>query len=226
MPFIAARSSGTASRAALYAALSGNRLPSQATVATLLKWWVGDPLEEEGLADLLEDPHWGWIYRLPSAHEGRKAGLEWRDQYRRLTKAVQGERDKQPAATSVTIPVPNEQQRFIAALRGVLEATGLQETRWLLFGEHTRRVDSYLIGERVPQEQALRETVMTCTQYAEMSAEETLSLYHYLAYLADEARAARVRDRRIARKSRIASSLGRRECAEGVSAAQERSRAL
>ncbi|GEB60077.1 hypothetical protein GCM10017674_75610 [Streptomyces gardneri] len=45
--WIAGHEETSVSRAALYAALSGTRLPTAETVSTLLRWWAGSPEEED-----------------------------------------------------------------------------------------------------------------------------------------------------------------------------------
>jgi len=60
IPYIADRSQGNPSRAAFYAALSGTRLPSRATIAALLQWWAGEPAAEDQrpFDGMRDDPHW------------------------------------------------------------------------------------------------------------------------------------------------------------------------
>lgn len=208
--FIAEVSEGAVSRAALYAAMSGTRLPSVDTIATLLRWWAGDPAAEEpspgsfgGDLNGLMEIGWEWIERLPVTHPGRKAGMEWRRRYYRLDSAIRRQRGAASKASAVKIRVPEEQQQFIKALRDLVEETGLYWERWLLFGERTRRFDSYLAGERIPQWETLYEIVLACAKHTEKNKEDALRLFDRFKYLADEARAARARDRRIARKGRI-----------------------
>ena len=83
VPWIVRQGETTVSRAALYAALSGTRLPKRETVSTLVRWWAGNPLDELDLGSPeLDDPDyyvdgdaaWFWIHRLPSEHEDRVDG--------------------------------------------------------------------------------------------------------------------------------------------------------
>ncbi|MEU2854548.1 hypothetical protein [Streptomyces syringium] len=158
---------------------------------------------EDGEQGPFEDPNWGWINRLPPGHEGRPAGQKWRERYARLVRATLNERDWRPVASPVEIPVPVEQQQFIDALRDLIEATGLHDSRWLLFAGITRRVDSYLAGECIPQEEALIRVLKICVDHLEKIDGKTVdALYERLGHLAKQARAARVRERRVARNSR------------------------
>ncbi|MDN3262885.1 hypothetical protein QWJ26_24375 [Streptomyces sp. CSDS2] len=199
--WIADHDETTVSRAALYAALSGTRLPTRETVSTLLRWWAGDPTieqPEEEEAYFTKLP-WAWIGRLPQDHEKRRFANEWRTRYQRLARDILGEREFRPRAERVTIAVPPEQQRFIKELGALVEKAGLEDALWLL-GKDTPRMERYLAGESIP-------TNETCWRMAYRLAEfiadaDHVALRKRLVRSAEVARLARVRDRRIARGRR------------------------
>src|SRR4051794_6175457 len=90
--WIADHEETTASRAALYAALSGTRLPMRETVSTLLRWWAGDPAVEERDEEenYFTELTWAWINRLPQDSEKRRFASEWRTRYQRLARDILG----------------------------------------------------------------------------------------------------------------------------------------
>jgi hypothetical protein len=201
--WIAEREDTRVSRAALYAALSGTRLPKAATVSTLLRWWVGDPaLERPDQEDYLDT--WDWIDRLPPGHEKRRFANAWRTRYQRLARDLLFEREFRPRAPQVVIDVPPEQQRFIRELNDLIGKTGLEDELWLLLGAYTPRVERYLAGESIP-------TNDTCWRLAHRLAvfipdSRSDDLGTRLMRSAEVARLARVRDRRIARKGRTSAT--------------------
>jgi hypothetical protein len=206
VPWIAGHEETSVSKAALYAALSGTRLPKRETVSTLLRWWAGDPASEDpDLDDYYIEPVWSWIDRLPRDHEGRRLADHWRTRYQRLARDVVGERGFRPRAERVAIAVPPEQQRFIRELNDLLGKTGLEDELWLLLGNLCSRVERYLAGESIPTDQ-------TCWMLADRLASfvpdldrsDRLDAARRLILAAEVARAARVRDRRIARGGRTA----------------------
>ncbi|MFD5899678.1 hypothetical protein [Streptomyces sp. NPDC060366] len=201
--WIAGHQETTASKAALYAALSGTRLPKSETVSTLLRWWAGDPANEDpDLDDYYLEPIWSWIDRLPHDHEGRQLADQWRNRYQRLTRDVLDKRGFRPRAARVDIAVPPEQQRFIKELNDLIGKTGLEDEPWLLFGSFCFRVERYLAGESIPTDD-------TCRTLTERVASfvpdlDRLDVGRRMMLSAAVARAARVRDRRIARGHRTA----------------------
>lgn len=204
--WIAGHQETAVSRAALYAALSGKRLPDRRTVATLLRWWAGDPEAETAGRSAYEDPFWGWIGRLPPDHGGRRVAAEWRTRYDRLVRATVGQRERRTRAKPVTIAMPKEQQAFIDALHELLRKTGLDNALWLLFGERTVRIESYLAGERIPTDAMIFFSVESCRPHIPNGRDVMLDELARLEHLACVARTARVRDRRIARSRRTAST--------------------
>ncbi|MEV5979693.1 hypothetical protein [Streptomyces sp. NPDC052114] len=188
------------SRAALYAALSGKRLPEPDTVSTLLRWWAGSPDAERAQDSLRGDPIWGWIERLPAEHEARDQAQEWKARYLALARR-EGRRRWQPRpdALPVQIDVPREQHLFIAQLEALLAKTGLEDSLWLIFGTDTLRIDRYLQGQVIPNDTWCSRIVWTLVMFIDGLDVETES--DRLRRAAALARAARVRDRRIARKT-------------------------
>jgi hypothetical protein len=202
--WIAEHEETTVSRAALYAALSGTRLPKAETVSTLLRWWAGDPtIEEPDEDDYLIEPTWAWIDRLPRDHEKRRFASEWRTRYRRLARGILGEREFRARAAPVAIDVPPEQQRFIRELNDLIGKTGLEDELWLLMGPHTPRAERYLAGESIPTNDLCMVLAYRLAEFIPDSRFEDLGTR--LMRSAEVARLARVRDRRIARRSRTSS---------------------
>ncbi|MFD4925360.1 hypothetical protein ACFWNE_29165 [Streptomyces goshikiensis] len=119
-------------------------MPTEETLGTLLRWWAGDPSDESEARSRYADPVWAWIRRLPAEHEGRRLVKEWRTRCHRLVRKVDGERELRFKAASVVIDVSEEQQRFIAELRRLIEETGLEDESWLVFGRMTLAVNRYL----------------------------------------------------------------------------------
>ncbi|WP_119580641.1 hypothetical protein [Streptomyces europaeiscabiei] len=201
--WIAGHDETTVSKAALYAALSGTRLPKRETVSTLLRWWAGDPANEDrDLDDFYLEPIWSWIARLPHWHEGRRLADQWRTRYQRLARDVIGERGFRPKAARVDIAVPPEQQRFINELKGLIGKTGLEDELWLLFGSLSSRVERYLSGASIPTDETCLKLIDRLT--STLPDLDFLDLGRRLILAAEVARAARVRDRRIARGGRTA----------------------
>ncbi|MFM9625122.1 hypothetical protein ACKI14_45280 [Streptomyces turgidiscabies] len=201
--WIAGHEETTVSKAALYAALSGTRLPKRETVSTLLRWWAGDPTNEDRTLDeYYSEPVWSWIDRFPRAHEGRRLAEQWRTRYQRLARDVVGERGFRPRAARVDIAVPPEQQAFIKELNDLIGETGLEDELWLLLGPFCFRVQRYLAGESIPTD----ESCWTLTEHLASFFPDLdrLDVGRRLMLSAAVARAARVRDRRIARGSRTA----------------------
>ncbi|MBC2873760.1 MULTISPECIES: hypothetical protein [Streptomyces] len=168
-------------------------------MGTLLRWWIGDPYAERSArAYLPVFPGWAWLGRLPEGHQGVDVGWEWYDRYVEVRLYLE-ELDR-PRAEAVSIPVPEEQQRFTAALRDLVESTGLYEERWLIFGDNTRQVEGYLEGRYIPQDTALRGIAKKCARHTDKDGADTAKNLQYLLYLAREARAGRARARRLARR--------------------------
>lgn len=203
--WIAEHEETTVSRAALYAALSGTRLPKAETMSTLLRWWVGDPtLEEPDEDDYLIEPTWAWINRLPRDHEKRRFANEWRTRYQRLARDILFEREFRPRAAHVAIDVPPEQQRFIGELNDLIGKTGLEDELWLLLGTYTPRAERYLAGESIPTNDTCWVLAHRLAEFIPDSDFEDLGIR--LVRSAEVARLARVRDRRIARRRRSETS--------------------
>jgi hypothetical protein len=203
--WIAEHEETTVSRAALYAALSGTRLPKAETVSTLLRWWAGDPtLEEPDEDDYLIEPTWAWINRLPRDHEKRRFANEWRTRYQRLARYILFEREFRPRAAHVAIDVPPEQQRFIGELNDLIGKTGLEDELWLLLGTYTPRAERYLAGESIPTNDTCWGLAHRLAKFIPDSDFEDLGIR--LVRSAEVARLARVRDRRIARRRRSETS--------------------
>lgn len=201
IPYIA-RQEGV-SPAALYAALSGTRLPEARTIGALIRWWAGDPAAEtpEPRTASEEEYLWWWWARLPPANPAWIQVEKWQLRYDRLRRDIQAQREGKPVAQPVQIPPPAEQQLFINALQSLIEATGLGDSRWLLFenGRIRRRVESYLDGTQIPGELQLFPIVRTCLKHVEADEGKITTSWQRLEHLADDARSARRRDRRIAR---------------------------
>lgn len=192
------------SRAALYAALSGRRVPSSKTLSTLLRWWIGPEAlhsfnDDEGYWDGTSQwgPDWAWLDLLDRSHPQWASIMDW--MHRRASLAD----EMRPTLTAdpVTIPVPPEQQVFIESLRQALQSSGLLDARppagyWELRRVESRlekRLQRYLNGECLPTESSLFMLLDGTVDPRE---------YDNLLHLSDEARAARVRDRRAARHAR------------------------
>ncbi|MCX4462394.1 hypothetical protein OOK58_58980 [Streptomyces sp. NBC_01728] len=205
VPWIADHEDTFVSRAALYAALSGTRLPTRDTVSTLLRWWAGNPADEvPNPDDLYDETTWGWIESLPRHQERRRLAEEWHARYLRLEREIRRQRDPRPKADSVVIALPEEQQLFIAELNRLIEATGLKDELWLLFGSNTSRIERYLAGQAIPT----RRMCWALQNQLKPFLPEDLALpggTHRLWSSAEIARAGRVRDRRIARQNRTSS---------------------
>ncbi|MDW8803702.1 hypothetical protein P1P68_02480 [Streptomyces scabiei] len=206
VPWIAEHEETAVSRAALYAALSGTRLPKSKTLSTLLRWWAGNPADEQHLDEdelddfeYFRDHTWSWIDFLPSSHEGRRLGLEWQMRYLKLLRASDEEREFSRRAPRVTIDPPPEQQRLIKVLNDLIGKTGLQDELWLLFGASALRIERYLAGEAIPNEGSCWLIANKCAGFA--PDVDYFDDGRRLEKAAEVARLARVRDRRIARRT-------------------------
>ncbi|MFE3994991.1 hypothetical protein ACFXPW_25340 [Streptomyces goshikiensis] len=187
------------SRAALYAALSGTRLPSEATLSTLLRWWVGKPAEEVEIDDdfghrLRGD--WDWQEKLPVGHEAHPVVAKWVGRYSRVFRELA--RIRAPKADPVTIEVPEEQRRFIGELDRLLKTTGLDDELWLILGSGTRAVEGYLAGQAIPTEKSCWRLVVRLEAFFPEGT-DTDDVFLRLWNAADFARAGRARARRLAR---------------------------
>ncbi|MFD8005226.1 hypothetical protein [Streptomyces mirabilis] len=200
--WIAGHEETTVSRAALYAALSGARLPKRETVGTLLRWWAGSPADEDPESEdqFYVESAWAWVERLPRDHEGRRAAIHWRDRYLKLVTDVEGAREFTPRAPRVAIAAPPEQHRVSDELKRLFSATGLDDELWRVFGKLTFRVESYLEGKALPSDDMCWTIVEHCLSFAPSLDPD--DAYNRLARAAEVARAARARDRRIARTNR------------------------
>lgn len=211
--WIAAQPDTEVSRPALYAALSGTRLPYAQTVSTLLRWWAGNPDDEQ--PDVRSrDPIWGWIRRLPADHQTRVQANEWRERYRRLARAEAQRRwararTRNPP-TPVQIDIPREQQTLIEQIKDMIERTGLEQDMWLLFGSDTLRIERYLSGKVIPSPVWCVHMVRICEGFILDRDLEPHTQYKIdrLCAAAELARLARVRERRIARKTSRAATQG------------------
>ncbi|MFB6876328.1 hypothetical protein [Streptomyces sp. NPDC056323] len=213
IPVIAERSS--VSRAALYAAISGTRLPSRRTVATLVRWWAGDPSAEYKTDDSrIANPVWDWALLLPQDHPSRETISNWERRYRSLVKELDERRVHKPAAAPVRITEPPEQRKFIDELLTLIDSTGMLDYQWLLFGELNHKVTSYIAGAYLPEKRNLTRIVRICLKAQgyeldpdilddDLDDDEGWALLaktmESLGELVAEARIARARERRKAR---------------------------
>lgn len=203
--WIAGHDETEVSRAALYAALSGTRLPAAATVSTLLRWWAGDPASEGARLTRLydDDPVLSWVDRLPLGHEGRDTMNAWTSRYNDLVDEVRAARTR-PRAPRVSITAPPEQQRFVKELTALIEATELGEELWLLGTWHSR-VDRYLDGKAIPTDDTCRELAKRLVSFTRDADQDSVTaVLERLRAAAQVARAARARDRRTARDNAAA----------------------
>ncbi|MEU7222327.1 hypothetical protein [Streptomyces chrestomyceticus] len=191
------------SKAALYAALSGTRLPSHQTLGTLLRWWVGNPADEDPGADDFDHPAWAWMHRLPPSHDGLDQAWTWRTLHAELIMEASEKRRLQGRSPQVSIELPREQQRFIRKLRHLIDSTDLGDAPWLLFGHLASRVERYLAGDSIPTDESCRKLARRLDRFIpDLSYWEVSDL---LIDTATVARAARARDRRLARQDRNSS---------------------
>ncbi|MEU1328007.1 hypothetical protein [Streptomyces microflavus] len=200
--WIAAQEDTKVSRPALYAALSGTRLPQGMTVSTLLRWWAGNP-DEENPDARSRDPIWGWIQRLPAGHDARTQATEWKDRYLRLSRAESKRRSAKNRSWKPTPPVridtPREQHLMIEQIKDLIERTGLSQDMWLLFGPEALRIERYLSGRMIPDGVSISQIVKRCAEFIPDLHRKDESRRLYIA--AEIARRARVRERRIARNA-------------------------
>ncbi|MEV3852034.1 hypothetical protein AB0J30_35360 [Streptomyces microflavus] len=190
------------SRPALYAALSGTRLPNGITVSTLLRWWAGNP-DEENPDVQSRDPIWGWIARLPAGSDAHTQANEWKQRYLRLSRAESKRRSTKNRSWKPTPPVqidtPREQHLMIEQIKDLIERTGLSQDMWLLFGPETVRIERYLSGQVIPYYFWTYHIVLNCRAFIpDLRVEDETRRLNVLAELA---RRARVRERRIARNA-------------------------
>ncbi|MGW2302419.1 hypothetical protein [Streptomyces sp. NPDC001809] len=183
------------SRAALYAALSGRRLPRRKTVAALLRWWI----PAAPVRAVPEEWEWDWVYGLRDK-ETAEVASRWMERHAELSE----KRRERPTRRSepVVIGEPPEQRRFIEKLRKVLEEHDLIEgvmswdgcyERWVT-DVSSHNIQRYLAGAAIPEDDTIG-SLLAVVPEEEQVAELLLDLVR----LAQEARRARVRSRRIAR---------------------------
>ncbi|MEU6594696.1 hypothetical protein ABZ923_36795 [Streptomyces sp. NPDC046881] len=203
--WIAGHEQTTVSKAALYAALSGTRVPTERTLSTLLRWWAGNPADEaDDIDETYIEPVWAWIERLPRDHEGRRLATAWRARLRSLARRIELERERVPKAERVVIAVPREQQRFIAELTRLIKLTGLEDELWLMLGSFSSRVERYLAGEAIPTDSTCWLLVERLIDFLPQEVDPMDALLR-LRRSAEVARTGRARERRVARRSRRAS---------------------
>ncbi|MFI5526677.1 hypothetical protein [Streptomyces platensis] len=203
--WIAGHEQTTVSRAALYAALSGTRLPTSETISALLRWWAGNPADEVlGLDETYVESTWAWVERLPRDHEGRRLAAEWRTRHLSIARRIEQEREYRPKAQRVTITAPREQERFITELNNLLQLTGLEDELWLILGSYSSKVERYLAGEAIPTEVSCWALVEVLIDFLPQDV-DPLNVTTRLTTSAEAARAGRARQRRIARNSRTSS---------------------
>lgn len=183
------------SRAALYAALSGGRLPRRKTIAALLRWWIpATPVRAEP-----GEWEWDWVYGLRDK-ETAEVATRWMERHRALSE----KRREWPTQRKgpVAIDEPPEQRRFIEKLRKTLETHDLIEgimrwdgdyERWVT-GVSGHSIQRYLAGTVIPEDDTIN-SLLALVSEEEQAAELLLELVR----LAQEARRARVRSRRLAR---------------------------
>ncbi|MGW7754471.1 hypothetical protein ACWGK6_23560 [Streptomyces violaceusniger] len=112
-------------------------------------------------------------------------------------RSLRDEREFRPRAARVAIAVPPEQQRFISELADLIEKTGLKDEPWLLLGAFSSRVERYLAGAAIPIEETCRELAERLSSF--IPGSDLMDIGYRLERCAEVARAARARDRRIAR---------------------------
>ncbi|MFJ8406366.1 hypothetical protein ACIQ9K_38805 [Streptomyces microflavus] len=200
--WIAAQEDTEVSRPALYAALSGTRLPNGITVSTLLRWWAGNP-DEENPDVQSRDWIWGWIPRLPAGSDAHTQANEWKQRYLRLSRAESQRRSTKNRSWKPTPPVqidtPREQHLLIEEIKGLIERTGLSQDVWLLFGPETLRIERYLSGRVIPHHYWTFQIVNYCADFIpDLHLSEEVDRLNVAAEIA---RRARVRERRIARNA-------------------------
>ncbi|MFF2896268.1 hypothetical protein [Streptomyces sp. NPDC057966] len=192
--YIADAESGV-SRAALYAALSGGRLPRRKTIAALLRWWIpATPVRTEP-----GEWEWDWVYGLKDK-EAAEVVTRWMERHSALSE----KRREWPTQRKepVSIDEPPEQRRFIEKLRKTLEMHDLIEgiTRWdedyerWVTAVSGHSIQRYLAGAVIPEDDTIN-SLLALVPEEEQAAELLLELVR----LAQEARRARVRSRRLAR---------------------------
>ncbi|MFD5489514.1 MULTISPECIES: hypothetical protein [Streptomyces] len=190
------------SRAALYAAVSGTRLPTEETLAALLRWWAGDPADESDERSLYGNQHcWSWVRRLPAEHEGRRLVKDWQARHRRLQTKVWQEREFRAKAAPVTIDLPAEQKIFIAELRRLIKKTGLEDEAWLVLGYTFPAVQRYLSGQSIPTFGSCLVLAAHLVRFLPEGPDEEV-VADRLLHAASYARAGRARERRLARLAR------------------------
>lgn len=91
----------------------------------------------------------------------------------------------------------------MAALSELIDDTGLAASTWLLFPDPAfrRLVERYVDGTFIPNAVQLEIVGTICLEAVGADADEAEERLLELAYLADDARSARARDRRIARQN-------------------------
>jgi hypothetical protein len=186
---IADLESSHVSRAALYGALSGTRVPSYRTLSILLRYWIGVPVPSSGWS-------WDWIDRLTDSPE-KATTREWM----RRRDVLQGENVwAADRAKPITIAPPPEQIRFVEYLRAGLEVNGLLggiygENDWngdlTVLVVSPQRLQRYFAFKELPTERSFRAIAAALEEWGG----DVLELHS----LWSQARAARVRDRRAAR---------------------------
>ncbi|WP_405204080.1 hypothetical protein OG795_00080 [[Kitasatospora] papulosa] len=171
------------------------------TVARLLLWWSAGPEIAEQGPSSYEDPHWWWLQRVQKYHEG----WAWSNRYFELVEQLATFRTPAPP---VSIDVPEEQLRLARALAEVAEAAGIDKDGWLRSGSTYRHLNIYLTGRRIPGNAVLWDFVSDWADRSDVEPlRDRLAAYHRLTRLADVARAARVRGRRVER-TRLANESG------------------
>ncbi|MFC8510405.1 hypothetical protein ACFU3J_25080 [Streptomyces sp. NPDC057411] len=100
--------------------------------------------------------------------------------------------------------MPPEQQKLIEALERLIEETELRDSMWLLFPNPAwrRQVERYLSGVHIPSYAQLWGIVTQCMETLGVSKAVQARRLDELGHLADDAQAARRRDRRLARQKR------------------------
>ncbi|MFF3625423.1 hypothetical protein [Streptomyces sp. NPDC002467] len=166
-------------------------------MSTLLRWWIPTPPVRTGGGE----PAWEWVYGIKDSETAAVAS-NWMERH----SALLDRRQAWPANRRAPVPiaVPPEQQRFIKKLRETLEKYDMLDGVWdwdhdeqayaTLVSAHS--VQRYLTGKAIPTDDTISRRLLYYVPEAQVR-----SVLFELVRLAQEARRARVRSRRIARAS-------------------------
>ncbi|MFD9268710.1 hypothetical protein ACFWB1_04135 [Streptomyces goshikiensis] len=99
------------------------------------------------------------------------------------------------------IDVPEEQQRFIAELKRLIEETGLEDEARLVFGRMTLAVNRYLSGQVIPMDGSCYDLAFRLARFLPAGS-DAQEVGERQIRAANDAKAGRVRERRLARLAR------------------------